>query len=101
MDFDGLLVKYRALLQEERGERDEGTYQAIVEVLEQDTPLDALYAWAASQHMYVDKDTWKVYHRFLDDLCEVERVEAARASEGLVNEANWGYLEGTDAAWHV
>jgi hypothetical protein len=101
MDFEHLLTQYRALWQQEHGERDEATYRAIVEALEQDTPLEELQAWAASQHLSVDKDTWKIYHVFLDELSEVERTEAARASDASSREMDWRYLEGTDAAWHV
>src|SRR5215469_1074955 len=81
MDFEHLLIQYRTLWQQEQGERDEATYRAIVEALEQDTPLEELQAWAASQHLWVDKDTWKIYHVFLDELGEVARTEAARASD--------------------
>ena len=52
MDFDRLLTKYRTLWQEEQGERDEATYQAIVEALEQDTPLDALHPRDAQRDVH-------------------------------------------------
>lgn len=101
MDFEQLLTQYRVLWRQEQGGRDEATYRAIVEALEQDTPLEELQAWAASQHLLVDKDTWKIYHVFLDELGEVARTEAARASDASCGEMDWRYLEGTDAAWHV
>ena len=102
MDFDLMLALYRALWQEAQGERAEATYRVMVEALEQDTPLEELQVWAAAQHLSVDKDSWKLYHVFLDDLAEVARTEAARgASDEPSHETEWRYLEGTDAAWYV